>query len=155
MAQAKQAIRQAPQKVIVNHNTVNEVVVVRSTVDLPEAIFDQYSEQAIAQGRSVEEVMSQRLLRTVTIDGNGLWFNAQQKKRLDHLCGHTIGDAEGAIQRLETVSKVKLGDVELELEPRLKLRLESRAKMQRKSLPELIKREVLLGLRRFAGLEPM
>lgn len=141
-------------RVVVAPNTVNEVVIVRTTIDLNEQTYDQYYEQATALNREVEDVMAQRLQKCVGQRDNGLFFNDAQKKRLDKCVGHNIGDAEGALQRLENLSKITVDDIVIELDPRLKQRLDSRAKMRRKDLAELIRHEVVMGLKRFAGLEP-
>lgn len=141
-------------KITVAPGTINQVVVVRTPIDLPEAIYDKYYEQATGLNREVEDVMAQRLTRCVEQKDNGLFFNDAQKKRLDRCVGHNIGDAEGALQRLENLSKIVVDDVVIELDPKLKSRLASRATMRRKDLAKLIRDEVLMGLKRFAGLEP-
>lgn len=141
-------------RVVTQKGTMNEVVVVRVTLDLSETTYDTYAEQAIAQNKQPEDVMAQRLHKCVGHRDNGLFFTDAQKKRLDKCVGHSIGDAEGALQRLENLSKIVVDDVVIELDPRLKQRLASRATMRRKDLGELIRHEVVMGLKKFAGLEP-
>lgn len=142
------------KKVTIAPNTINQVTVVRMTLDLPEYVHDQYVLQSMETGKEVEDVMALRLLKCAQQKEDGLWFDNSQKKRLDRCVGHTISNAEGALQRLENLSKITVDDITIELEPRLKQRLASRATMRRKDLTELIRHEVIMGLKRFAGLEP-
>jgi len=143
-----------PRKITLAQGTVNEQKIVRLTVDLPEHIYDQFMEQAIALNREVEDVVAQRLARCVGQKDNGLYFSDAQKKELEKYCGRSVGDAQGALQCLKNVSSILCDDVIVELDIRLKQRLDSRAKMQRMTLEKLIHREVMMALRRYVGMEP-
>ena len=81
-------------------------VIVTCRVDLPEHLYDSYSDLARTSNRPVEDLLQQQLSRCRDIVGSGIYFNESQKKRLSNLIGHTVADAEGALQRLETSTVV-------------------------------------------------
>jgi hypothetical protein len=133
--------------------TVNEIVTVRSTVELGEHVYDIYAEQAMKEGKDPEQVMAERLNRCKEQKDSGLFFNDQQKKRLCHCLGHSVGDAEGALQWLEIICKIHVEKTEIELEPRLRQRLSTRVP-RGGTIEKLIEQAALKGLRVFAGMEP-
>lgn len=138
----------------VNQGTVNEVVLVRATLDLDEPTYDVYAEQAMKrEGATPEDLMAERLRIARDWTGNGIHFDTAQTKRLSTAVGHTVSDAEGALRRLETVCMLNVGDISILLEPRLLQRLKSRV-FRGQTLEGVIRKEVVLGLKRFCGLEP-
>lgn len=141
------------QRKIREQGTVNEVVSVRATLDLDEPTYDAYAEQAMKRNLEPETVMAERLRIAKTWIDGGIHFNAAQAKRLSTAVGHTVSDAEGALQRLETIGQIVVDGVVIQLEPRVLQRLKSRV-FRGQTLEGVIRREVLLGLKRFCGLEP-
>lgn len=141
------------QKHIRQQGTANEVVIVRVTVELPEAIYDQYAEVAIKGNREVEDIMQQRLVRCKDISGSGIYFNETEKKRLGNVLGHTVADAEGALQRLETSTVIDVSGFQFELDPRLIQRLKTRV-YRGEIYQDVMYREIVRGLMTFAGMSP-
>lgn len=131
-----------------------QIVTVRVMVEVSEAVYDDYEEQAIARGIPVERLMAERLTRARAQVHDALVFTAEQKKRLDKAIGHTVSDAEGALIRLDNFCKLEVGDVTVPLEPRLILRITSRAKAMRQTFSQCLQKEVIGALRRFTGLDP-
>ncbi len=133
--------------------TVNEVVLVRATVELDEPTYDILASQAIARGITPEELMSERLRIARDWTGEGIHFNIAQARRLGAAIGHTVSDAEGALSRLETICTLTVGDFSIVLEPRLLQRLRTRV-FRGQTLEKVVEQQVILGLKRFCGLEP-
>lgn len=132
----------------------NSITVVRVPVEVSETTYDTYTEQAISRGLPVERLMGERLTRCRTQVHDALVFTSDQKSRLDKAIGHTVSDADGALQRLETICKLEVADVGIKLEPRLIQRITSRAKAQRLTFEQCLQKEVVGALRRFTGLDP-
>ena len=75
--------------------SANVIRIVTCRVDLPEHLYDSYSDLARTTNRPVEDLLQQQLSRCRDIIGSGIYFNEAQKKRLSNLIGHTVADAEG------------------------------------------------------------
>lgn len=147
------SVKTKNNKQVYDKGTPNEVVVVRTMLELPEAVYDAYAEQALKAGKETETLLEQRLNKCQGHADQGLFFNDAQAKRLFHVLGKTVSDAEGALQRLETICLLDVGDVKIEVEPRILQRLKSRV-FRGQTLEGVIRKEVLMGLKRFCGLEP-
>lgn len=132
---------------------VNEVVTVIVRLELPEHIYDIYAEEALKRGREPEQIMGERLNRCKGISGSGIYFNDDQKKRLGNVVGHTVNDAEGALQRLETATIVDVSGFQFELDPRLIQRLKTRV-YRGEHYEDVVYREIVRGLMNFAGMNP-
>lgn len=133
--------------------TVNEVVSVICRVELPEHIYDIYAEESMKRGKEVEEVMAERLTRCQSISGSGIYFNEDQKRRLGSVIGHTVSEAEGALQRLETSTVIDVSGFQFELDPRLVQRLKTRV-YRGERYDDVMYREIVRGLMTFAGMSP-
>lgn len=131
---------------------LQQQVTVRTSIELNEQLYDAYAAQGMSRALDPEQVMLERLVRCVEQADQGLYFNDSQKKRLCNVIGRSVSDAEGALQNLEHVSKIQIGDIAVELEPRLMKRLASRAGAYRKPLAQLVKEEVLKALKEYTGL---
>lgn len=138
-----------------NHapGNVNRVVIVTCRVDLPEHIYDAYADLARTSNREVEDLLQQQLSRCRDIIGSGIYFNESQKKRLSNLIGHTVADAEGALQRLETSTVVDVSGFAFELDPRLIQRLKTRV-FRGEVYADVMYREIVRALMQFAGMNP-
>lgn len=128
---------------------------VRVTLDVPSSLFDLLEEQAIAKGRMVEDEMIDRLRRFLSCsDPSALYFSGQQKSDLERALGHTCNTADIALAQLRTAISLRVGDVAIPLEPRIQTRIASRAKAERRSAEDVLKREVTQGLERYVGIRP-
>lgn len=132
---------------------VNRVVIVTCRVDLPEHIYNGYADQARQTHLEVEDLLQQQLSRCRDIIGSGIYFNESQKKRLSNLIGHTVADAEGALQRLETSTVVDVSGFAFELDPRLIQRLKTRV-FRGEQYSDVMYREIVRALMTFAGMNP-
>jgi hypothetical protein len=127
---------------------------VRVMVELPETIYDQYVEQAIARNRNTEEVLTERLCRTKDHTAlNGLYFNDDEKRELEKIIGHMVGDAAGALLRLKTTVVVDVGDVKVELDTKLVARLRTRV-FRGQTFEGNVQRETKRGLEEYVGMRP-
>lgn len=129
---------------------------VRLQFHVPEATVAQYELQARAAGISVEKCCSDRLRTCVNhTSGRGLYFNDAERSDLERITGgHLIDNAAIALQRVKTTITLKVGDITVELNERVLARCTSRAKAERKTLEEYVRKEVIQGLERATGLRP-
>jgi len=123
---------------------------------LPDSLFQQYEAQAASVKVSVDKVMSDRLRTCVEhTSGRGLYFDSATRADLERITGgHLIPNAQIAIEKIRTVVNLKVGDITIELTERVLARCASRAKSERKTLEDYVKKEVILGLERVTGLRP-
>jgi len=131
----------------------NEVVTVIMRLELPEHLYNHYVSEATKRNRDPEQVMAERLTRCQSITGSGIYFNEDQKKRLSNVIGHTVADAEGALQRLETSTVVDVSGFAFELDPRLIQRLKTRV-FRGETYSDVMYREIVRALMTFAGMNP-
>jgi hypothetical protein len=129
---------------------------VRLTILLPEDVAEKYDEQAKHSGHTTEKICADRLRTCVTYtSGRGLYFDDRERSELEHITGgHYISDAAAALARIKTTVTLKVGDISIELTDRVLARCSSRAKSERKTLEEYVKKEVIQGLERSVGLRP-
>jgi hypothetical protein len=129
---------------------------VRVQLHLPESVVNKYETQAQSVKQPVEKVMSDRLRTCVThTSGRGLYLNDDQRSSLERMTGgHLIMDADMALQKIHTTVSLKVGDITIELTERVLARCASRAKAERKSFEDFVKKEVIQGLERSTGLRP-
>src|SRR5262249_35548966 len=106
------------RRITTGQGTANELTIVRSVIDIPVETYDVFAERALKHGRSPEEAMASRLTKTASHADDCLYLTPEQKKRLDLACGHTVSSVDGALQHLENLAKIKVGDVTIQIEPR-------------------------------------
>lgn len=129
---------------------------IRVQLHLPESTYNRYEEQAKSVKLPIEKILSDRLRSCVEhTSGRGLYLNDEQRSKLERMTGgHLILDAESALVKIHTTVSLKVGDVTIELNERVLARCASRARSERKSFEEYVKREVIHGLERSTGLRP-
>lgn len=140
-------------RMVRQQGTVNEVVTVICRIELGERVYDLYAEESMKRGIEVEDIIAERLRNCASISGSGIYFNDAQKKRLSTVLGHTVADAEGALQRLETSTVVDVSGFQFELDPRLVQRLKTRV-YRSEQYEDVMYREIVRGLMTFAGMSP-
>lgn len=133
--------------------TVNEIVTIMLRIELSEHVYDTYMKESVTRNKDVEDVIAERLARCQSISGSGIYFNEDQKRRLGNLLGHTVSEAEGALQRLETSTVVDVSGFRFELDPRLIQRLKTRV-YRSEQYQDVMHREIVRGLMTFAGMSP-
>jgi hypothetical protein len=129
---------------------------VRIQLHIPEATAILYEAQAKLVKQPVEKVMSDRLRTCVNhTSGRGLYFNDAQRSELERVTGgHLISDADTALQKIKVVVQLKVGDIEVALTGRVLERAMARAKSERRTLEDYVRKEVIQGLERSTGLRP-
>lgn len=131
----------------------NQITIVTCRVDLPESLYDAYAALAARSNIQVEDLLLQQLSRCRDMIGSGIYFNESQKKRLSNVVGHTVADAEGALQRLETSTIIDVSGFKFELDPRLVQRLKTRV-FRGEEYSDVMHREIVRALMTFAGMSP-
>lgn len=131
-------------------------VKVRLQITVPEATAKVYEAQAKLVNIPLEKVMSDRLRTCVDhTSGRGLYFKDTERAHLEKITGgHLIPNAEVALSKIHTVVTLKVAGVDVELTERILARLASRAKSERKSFEDYVKKEVVMNLERSVGLRP-
>lgn len=121
---------------------------------MPEELYQAYEAQA-GKG-SVEKAILDRLRRCQTYTaGRPLYFNDAERGELEHITGGwSLPNAETALTRVKQLVKVRVGEVEIELDERILQRMAHRAKAERKEFNVWVTREVTQGLMRSTGLLP-
>jgi len=110
-----------------------------------------FSELAAKEGKRMEEVISERLYRTARYDAaKPLYFNDEERIRLEAVCGKNLNSASEAVEELERRSTISVEGIDIHLEPRLLMRIDSRRFGL--SLEEVVRREVVYGLESFVGM---
>ena len=129
---------------------------VRLQLSIPESIISRYEEQARAAKVPLEKLLSDRLRTCIDhTSGRGLYFNDVERAALERMTGgHMILDAAAALVKIHTTINLKVADISIELNERVLARCASRAKSERKTFDEYIRREVIQGLERSTGLRP-
>lgn len=128
--------------------------VIRQTIEIPEPLFAKYEDAAIKNGRTVEEEISLRLKKCVDHDAiQPLYFDDDQRKALELATGWSARDANAVIGRLNEVSRFTVCDFDIEIPARLRTRLQSRV-FRGQTFEDVIRKEVIQGLERFAGVRP-
>lgn len=127
---------------------------VKFSLTIPTAIYDHYAELGIGRGKSAEEMIEERLLRCK--DHNSLtplYFNDQERSELEHALGHNCASPGVALAQLKNAVQLKVGEVLVELQPRLQQRIKSRV-FRGEDYAKVVRREVVKGLEVFAGMRP-
>jgi len=127
--------------------------VVPCRIDLPEHVYDAYAGQADKIGKDPELVMMERLIRCLPQIETGLYFNNSEKKRLEACTGHMCSDANGALQRLEPLSKMTVEGLEIKIDPTVLKRLSTRT-ARGQTLEQLIRVQIDRALKQYVGLMP-
>jgi hypothetical protein len=129
---------------------------VRVTISIPEEMYQQYEAQAKLAKIAIEKVLSDRLRQCVNhTSGRGLYFTDEQRSAIERITGgHIITGAEMALEKIKTVVNLKVDDINIEVTERVLSRCASRAKAERKTFEDYVKKEVIQGLERSTGLRP-
>jgi len=129
---------------------------VRVQLSIPEDVVVQYEAQSKTVKQSLEKTLSDRLRSCVNhTSGRGLYFNDEQRSHLERITGgHIITDANMALQKIKVVVELQVAGVTVELNERVLARCTSRAKSERKTFEEYVKKEVIQGLEKSVGLRP-
>jgi hypothetical protein len=120
-----------------------------------EALYDKFHEQAIAHGRATaEEEMAERLHRCQDYTSmSPLYFSDQERSELERAMGHNLQSAAMALAQLKNAVTLEVGEVKIELSPRLQQRIRSRV-FRGHSYESVLRKEVIEALEKFAGLRP-
>lgn len=126
----------------------------RITLTLPTSLTDIYEEQAIASGRLLEDEIAERLKRCMNHRaGRPLYFNDDQRSRIERITGHLVGDPETVLNQIEHAVSLKVDGIEIELPAQLQQRIRTRV-WRGETYEGVVKREVLKRLQQFTGMLP-
>jgi len=124
----------------------------RVMLDLPTSLFDLLEQQAMEKGEMIETYLVNKLNRTREYTSAApLYFNDAQRARLERILDHNISNVDVALNQIEKVVMIQVGDVGVPLTPKLQQRLATRV-FKGESYEEVVKREVIRGLEQFCGL---
>lgn len=126
----------------------------RITIEIPTSLAEHYELRAIERDRTLEEEIEERLSRCKDhIAIAPLYLNDDHRRALEHAVGHNFSHPDQLVAMLKNAVTLKVGEVNIELEPRLQQRLKARV-FRGESYEGNLKREVVKGLRRFTGMDP-
>lgn len=120
--------------------------VVRTTISLPEALYQAYSE-----GGDPEPVIADRLGRCLFhTSSKPLYFTDDQRRELERLLGRNVSGPAEALRLITSLVTMKVDNLKVELKPRVLERLKSRCfgKPFTQFLAQLVNDE----LERFVGM---
>lgn len=128
---------------------------VRTTLVLSEALYDKFAEQAIKHGRvTAEEEIAERLHRCQDYTSlSPLYFTDQERSELERAMGHNLSSASQALAQLKNAVTLQVGEVKIELSPKLQQRIRSRV-FRGQTYESVLRKEVVEALERFAGIRP-
>ncbi len=150
MATRKPTETRSTPAMVVPHTPETKV---RVTIELSASLFDLLEERAIEKGEMIETFLVNRLNRTREYNANApLYFDDNQRARLERILDHNISNVDVALNQIEKVVMLQVGDVGVKLYPRLQQRLASRV-FRGECFEDVVKRETLKGLERFCGLD--
>lgn len=127
---------------------------VRIVLDLPDDLCDHYASQAESHGRTLEAEMADRLRRTKDYTAQRpLYFDDDQRAQIERATGHLAMTEGQVLNRILRTLAVKVASIKVVIPARLQERLRSRV-FRGHTFEEVVAREVIAGLERYAGLRP-
>ena len=121
----------------------------RLRIELPDVVAADYDSQAAQLGRPVEDVMAQRLrdCRHYRAE-RPLYFNDQQRKRLEQLAGSQLRDPDDALTKMTVGLQTLIGDTVVELDAETTRRIPALLHSPRRTIEQFLRDAV----RRAVGL---
>lgn len=121
------------------------------SLTLPVELLELYEEEARTKGKTLDEVVTQRLYSCRKHDDNrGVYFNDSQRNELERLTGgRIIREAEDALKRIRNQQSIRLDNTQVTLAPTLLTRLKSRCS-KAMDFKEFLRKQAIEGLERFA-----
>ena len=149
MATRKPTDTRNSPSVVVPHTPETKV---RVTIEMGASLFDLLETQAIEKGELIESYIVDKLNRTREYTAMApLYFNDVQRARLERILDHNITNVDVALNQIEGVVSLQVGDVGIQLTPKLQQRLASRV-FRGETFEKVVTREVTRALEVFCGL---
>lgn len=127
-------------------------VKVRTTLVLSEQLYDLYAEQGTARGRTAEEEMSHRLeSASLHTAEQPIYLSDKARIQLESIAGRMLRTEQDILTLIEQSKALQVGDVSVSLDDQLQKRIATRLFGQ--PYEDVVRREVLRGLRIFTGME--
>jgi hypothetical protein len=124
---------------------------VRTTLSIPEPLFDTFSERAIKKGRTAEEEIVQHLDATQSHTGTTpLFLGDDERNELSQIAGRTLRTPRELIEWAKRLSSINVGGTSIALDERLLTRLDTRR--FGKTMPDMITKTVTEALEERVGL---
>ena len=128
--------------------------VIRVTLALPEAVYDQYAERATKFGKTVEQELTERLLRLKDHTSiTPICFNDDDRAKLTHIMGRSITKPGELLGRLGNLVTLTVGEIKVNIPERVQVRLKSRI-FRGETLAGKVAKIVVEALEQECGLRP-
>lgn len=125
----------------------------RYSIKLSGKLATQYEQQAAAQGKSVEDVIADRLAASVDMDvskGRSIRLEPADRQAIEAACSRSFATAKDLVHFLSTSFKLSVNNADVILTPELLRRLEARC--GRVPFREFVNRVVRDQLEHYVGL---
>ena len=124
-------------------------VILRLEVD--QEVLSQYQKQANKLGRTVEDVLSDRLVACQKHTAEKpLYITDEQRRVLEKYLTKNLSTPHALVMEVEHLTRINIAGTRINLPPPLLQRVESRC--YGRKYPEVLREQVVEGLERFAGI---
>ncbi len=121
------------------------------SLTLPVDIVELYEEEAKSKGKTLDEVVIERLFSCRKHNSNrGVYFNDAERSELEKLTGgRIVYEAEDALKRIRNQLSIRLNNTQVTMSPTLLTRLKSRCS-KAMDFKEFLRKQAIEGLERVA-----
>lgn len=118
---------------------------------LPPAVYSKYMQQTIDRSIPLSRLLSDRLTKFVdSTDEKPIVFTDVERRRIESVLKRNFSSASELTDAILLASKVEIGNLHIQLYPKLAQRLESRAMNQ--PLEKFISKVIIESLEAYVGL---
>jgi len=130
---------------------MRSALAVSARLNLPADVLDYYEQRAKTYNSTLNDVLSARLSQCASYDAKApIYFNDEQRQRLNALLGNNFRNAEEVIKAVESALTVKIGTVAVNPSPDLLQRLKTRCHYE--EFPAFVGKTTVECLEQFVGL---
>lgn len=121
------------------------------SLTLPVELLELYEEEARTKGKTLDEVVRERLYSCRKHNDNrGVYFNDSERNELERLTGgRIIREARDALTRITNQQSIRLDNTQVTMSPTLLTRLKSRCS-KAMDFKEFLRKQAIEGLERVA-----
>jgi hypothetical protein len=124
----------------------------RSRLDLPPAVIEEYERQATAHGVTLDELLSSRLAETVDFTSlKPLYISDEKRRELEAVLGRNLNSPDELIKEVRRASTIRIDNVRVTLPQVVRSRLSSRHMDRTISYDEHVSRIVRKLLQEYVG----
>lgn len=123
------------------------------SLTLPVDVIELYEQDAKERGKTLNEVVTQRLFSCRQHNANrGVYFNDAERSELEKLTGgRIVYEAKDALKRIRNQQSIRLGNTQVTLAPTLLTRLKSRCS-RAMDFKTYLRKQAIEGLERAANM---